>query len=254
IWARPVPALRQHLRRAGGLHLSRLHQERRLGEELVAAAVVEVPVRVGDPGHVGRGQAEPAELPEDVVTRLTVYAKALRALLAVAAEHVRLCLAVQPRVEEQAAVRGRDQEALDRPRPPRRRRVADHALAGQLQEPAAQGKDRDHRPASAAVTAKRSTRSPRHRSARASSPRTRRASTSPTTGASAKPCPEKPAATTSPSTPGTGPSTGRSSGVNSSRPAQPRASALRPVGGWTSRATSRLARTLLSRSVQRLAG
>jgi hypothetical protein len=116
--AGPVPPLGQDLGRARGLHLPVLHEDRRVREELVAAAVVEMPVRVGDVGHLRRRQAEPAELADDVVARLGVDPEAPGALLAVAAEHVRQGVAVQPGVEEQATTRMRDQEALDRHRPP----------------------------------------------------------------------------------------------------------------------------------------
>ena len=58
---------------------------------------------------------------------------------------------------------------------------------------------------------------------------------SPIIGLSAKPWPEKPAATSRPAMPGTGPRMGRSSGVKASSPAQLRASAHAPTG-WKHRA------------------
>src|SRR5437879_2308624 len=78
--------------------------------------------------------------------------------------------------------------------------------------------------------ARRPTRSPLQRCASGSRPRPSRARTSPTTGASANPWPEKPAATSSPSVPGTGPSIGSPSGVKASMPAQ-RSATTQPARG-----------------------
>ena len=94
------------------------HLDEHAWERLVGPAMVEVPVQVRDIRHVGRLHPERGELADDVVAGPRVNAEAPGALLAVATKHVRHRLAVQAGVEEQAAARVDDEEALDRHRPP----------------------------------------------------------------------------------------------------------------------------------------
>src|SRR5258705_12367967 len=127
------------------LHLRLLHEEGRAGEELVAAAVVEVEMRVHHVADVVRPEPEEPELGHDVLARLRLVHEPLRALGAHAADRVDAGLAVDAGVEEEPPARVHDQEAYHRYRP----RLAgggivEHAGAVQLEIAAAEGKDRGH--------------------------------------------------------------------------------------------------------------
>ena len=127
------------------LELRALDEEGRAREELVAAAVVEVEVRVRDVAHVGGREPEARELRHDVVALLRPHAEALDTFRAEPPDGIDARLAVHARVEQQLAARMVDEEAQHRHDPSiTRREVGDHARAIDLDGAGAERVDAAH--------------------------------------------------------------------------------------------------------------
>src|SRR5688500_15642081 len=136
------------------LQLRALHQKRRARKELVAAAVNEVQMRVGDIAHVVRLQAEPRQLRDDVVALARLDGQPPGALLAEPANGIEARLAVHAGVAEEAAARMVHEKAPPRHRPRLAgREVGQHAGTVEFDVAGAEGVDLHDAPASTAAAA-----------------------------------------------------------------------------------------------------
>src|SRR5262245_64504673 len=101
-------------RPARRFQLRTLHEERRARKELVAAAVIEVQMRVGHVAHVVGLEAEPRQLWQDVVAGPRLDGETLDPLRAEPGERVEPRLTVHAGVEQKPAPRMIYQEARER--------------------------------------------------------------------------------------------------------------------------------------------
>ena len=136
---------RHEARAARRLELGPLHQEGRAREELVAAAVIEVQVRVRHEANVVRLEAEPRELRHHVVALSRLDGQPLDPLGAETGQRIEARLAVHAGVEQERALRMAHQEAHHRHGPGLSRgEVGHHAGAIELDVAGAERVDVDH--------------------------------------------------------------------------------------------------------------
>src|SRR5262245_54585706 len=103
-------AVAHHATRATcSLHLRFLHQDRGMGEKLIATTVIKVQMRIDHIGNIVRLQTALGELTDDVISHLGANANPSGAFFSQPADGIGDGLAVHARVKEQAPLRVHDQ-------------------------------------------------------------------------------------------------------------------------------------------------